>query len=221
MQNPHLTQAVMSWGAPVATAPGAVIALHGREQPPAFIHGVCNRIGLAGLAWLAPAAAEKSWYPRAFTASLADNEPGLTHSLERIESLVRELLAAGHERQRIALLGFSQGACMVAEYALRHPHRYGALVILTGSSIGPAGTTWPPAGDLAGTPVLVSGSTRDAWVPLARMRQTAVLLKDRGARVREYYYSGDEHIVNEDEIGMARQMLAALLDRRSAREAVA
>ena len=32
-------------------------------------------------------------------------------------------------------LGFSQGACLVAEFAARHPQRYGGVIVLSGSII--------------------------------------------------------------------------------------
>jgi pimeloyl-ACP methyl ester carboxylesterase len=38
----------------------------------------------------------------------------------------------GLERERVVLLGFSQGACLGLEYAARHARRYGGLVGLSG-----------------------------------------------------------------------------------------
>lgn len=214
MKNPHLTQsgglAVVAWGRPLVTARVAVIALHGRAQHPGDIESICTRIGLDGCACLAPLAPESSWYPEVFTAPLESNEPKLSQSLGHLDALVREVIDAGIDRERIVLLGFSQGACLLAEYALRHPARYGALLVLTGSAIGPEGTEWRDAGDFAGTPVLVSGGTEDPWIPHARMLETAALLRDRGGAVEECYYQGSEHVVNGDEIGIASRILAAL-----------
>lgn len=210
MKNPHLTQPVVAWGRPLAAAQSAVIALHGRSHHPGDIQAVCARIGLDDFACLAPTAPDNSWYPQVFAAPLEANEPKLSQSLECLDTLVREIGAAGIGRQRIVLLGFSQGACLIAEYALRHPGRYGALVVFTGSAIGPEGTQWNYPGGFAGTPVLVSGGTEDPWIPAHRMRETAALLRGRGARVEEHYYAGAEHVVNDDEIALARTLLAAL-----------
>jgi phospholipase/carboxylesterase len=210
MKNPRLTQAVVAWGRPLVTARVAVIALHGRAQHPGDIESICTRIGLDGCACLAPVAPESSWYPEVFTAPLESNEPKLSQSLGHLDALVREVIDAGIDRELIVLLGFSQGACLLAEYALRHPARYGALLVLTGSAIGPEGTEWRDDGDFAGTPVLVSGGTEDPWIPAKRMRETARLFNERGARVEERYYSGAEHLVSDAEIALARRLVAEL-----------
>lgn len=210
MNNPHVTQPVVAWGRPLAAAHAAVIALHGRSHHPGDIQAVCARIGLDDFACLAPTAPDNSWYPQVFAAPLDANEPKLSQSLDRLDALVREVNASGIDRQRIVLLGFSQGACLVAEYALRHPGRYGALIAFTGSAIGPEGTQWNYPGEFAGTPVLVSGGTEDPWIPERRMRETAALLRDRGAHVEERYYPGDEHLVTDEEVRTARRMVAAL-----------
>jgi predicted esterase len=194
----------------LATARLAVVALHGRAQHPGDIHSVCERIGLEEAACLAPTAPDNSWYPQVFTAPLESNEPKLSQSLGLLDALVREVIDAGIDRERIVLLGFSQGACLLAEYALRHPARYGALLVLTGSAIGPEGTEWREPGDFAGTPVLVSGATEDPWIPKARMQETARLFANRGARVVEHYNSGAEHCVDDEETSLARRLVGNL-----------
>lgn len=210
MTNPHLSQPVVTWGRALDDARAAVIAVHGRERDPEDILDVCSRIGRSDLAHLAPFAANGAWYPLSFMAPLAGNEPWLSWTLERMEGILGDIVAQGIPKERIALLGFSQGACMVAEFALRNPGRYGALLIFTGSAIGPAGTEWNQPGDFAGTPVLISGSTEDSWVPASRMGETAGLMRAKGAHVIEYYYGGKEHIVNDEEISAARRILESM-----------
>lgn len=207
MTNPHLARPVVQWGRPLSSARVATIAVHGRDRDPEDILGVCRRIGRADFAHVAPAAAEGSWYPLGFMMNVTENEPWISHTLERIDRLVGELAAGGFTHDRIVLLGFSQGACSVAEYALRNPRRYGALLVFTGGGLGPPGTRWNAPGDFAGTPVLVSGSEEDAWVPASRMRETAAALRTKGATVTELYYAGRDHVVNDDEIAAARKLL--------------
>jgi phospholipase/carboxylesterase len=210
MKNPHMTLPVVAWGRSLAEARVAVIALHGRAQHPGDIQAVGARIGLPDCAWLAPTAPDNSWYPDVFTAPLAANEPKLSQSLASVGALVGEVMAAGIGRERIVLMGFSQGACMVAEYALRHPERYGALLVLTGSAIGPEGTPRLANAHFRNTPVLVSGATQDPWIPVERMRDTARLFADRGAVVEECYYAGSDHLVSDEEITVARLKIAAI-----------
>lgn len=208
--NPHLNQPVIEWGRPVADAHAAVIAVHGRERDPQDILLVCARLDRPDLSYLVPTAANGSWYPLSFMVEVAQNEPWLSYTLERVETLVQSLVRRGIDPARIVLLGFSQGACTVIEAALRFPRRYGAVLAFTGGAFGPASSTWNHSGDLAGTPVLISGSVEDGWVPVSRMRETAALLQARNAGVIEYYYKGREHIVNDEEIRAARRILESV-----------
>jgi len=208
--NPHLDQPVGYAGASLDQARGAVIAMHGRDWVPEDILSVCRRIGLDDLAWLAPAAHENTWYPSPFMAPLEDNEPDLSWTLERMHTLVSEMESHGIMPERIVLLGFSQGACAVAEYAVRHARRYGGIVIYTGGVMGPPGSQRNYSGNFAGTPAFVGGSREDEWITEARMIETRDLLRAMGAQVSEHFYSGREHIVTDEEVAAARAIIQGL-----------
>ena len=208
--NPHLRQPVVYTGEPLADARAAAILVHGRERDTDDILGLSARLALDGFAWIAPAAADHSWYPQRFMAPLEENQPGLDHALERIDTLVEELIARGFDTPRIALIGFSQGACLVTEYAIRHARRYGAVIGLTGGLIGPPGTRWEFGGDMQGTPVLLATSDVDEWVPVSRVQESAAVFRARGASVQVHVYPGMDHIVNDDEVAETRRLLEPL-----------
>jgi phospholipase/carboxylesterase len=52
-------------------------------------------------------------------------------ALSILSDLVDRLVAGGLPRDRIALLGFSQGACLTLEFAVRHADRLGAVIGLS------------------------------------------------------------------------------------------
>lgn len=208
--NPHLDMPVSHEGMPFHQAAGAVIAMHGRGRNPEDVLEVCRRIGLDNLSWLAPAAHENIWYPQGFMADIGENEPFLSWSLERIDTLIDEVTGHGITPERTVLLGFSQGACAVAEYAVRNARRYGGVILFTGGLIGPAGTRWDYEGDFAATPAFIGGSDIDEWVPAERMRETRDVLRSLGAEVTEHFYSGREHIVSDEEVIAARAIIADL-----------
>jgi predicted esterase len=135
------------------------------------------------------------------------NEPYLSDALAAYDRLIVELLAKGLTRRQIILAGFSQGACLTAEYAIRHADRYGGILLFTGGLIGPMGTMWPYTGSFSDTPVFFGTSDVDSFVPLARVRESAAIFQQRGALVTERIYPGMEHIVNDDEIAFARTIL--------------
>jgi predicted esterase len=186
----------------------AGVLLHGRGGTPDEMVGLAERLGLERRRWLAPAAPGGSWYPHRFMGPIDINEPFLSHAIDDCDRAVEE--ASEHGSVRVAIVGFSQGACLAAEYALRRPGRCAALVMFTGGLIGPPGTAWrlaSPATSLGGLPVLVTGSEIDEWVPAARVRETADVLKTLGADVRCRIYTDRPHIVGDEEIVEARKLL--------------
>jgi predicted esterase len=126
-----------------------------------------------------------------------------------LRRLVDDLEADGIPRSRLVLLGFSQGACLAAEFVFRHPGRYGGLVVFSGGLIGPPGTSWDEPGDFAGTPAFFGCSDVDAHVPRWRVDESAAVFTRMGAATDLRIYPGMAHLVNDDEIAAARAVLAA------------
>jgi predicted esterase len=207
---PHAGQPVVTAGVPLGEGKTAVIAVHGRGAGPANILDLVPRIGRPDLTWLAPAAADRTWYPYSFMAERERNEPGLSSALHVLTTLVDDVLARGVPRHRIVLLGFSQGACLTCEFAYRNPARYGGVIVFTGGLIGPAGTTWDLPGSFAGTPIFVGSSDVDSHVPKTRVDETAAVFERMGAAVDKRIYPGMGHVVNDDEIEAARTVLSSI-----------
>lgn len=163
-----------------------------------------------GVAYLAPAAAGGTWYPLGFMAPIERNEPGITSGISVIHALIDELLAAGLAADHVVLLGFSQGACLASTAAQRRPRRYGGVMIFTGGLIGPPGTAWNESGAFGATPVFLGCSAHDAHIPESRVRETAGVFERMGAEVTTRIYPGSDHVVNDHEIAVARDLLARL-----------
>lgn len=208
--DPHAGRPVLAAGPAPEEAPATLILLHGRGASAEDILSLSEGLGLSKLSALAPRAAGNTWYPQSFLAPLEANQPHLDSALGRLDSIVADLLARGIESGRIALLGFSQGACLACEFVARNPRRYGAVMALTGGLIGPPGTPRDYPGSLAGTPVFLGTSDPDPHVPLARVRETQEVFSRMGAGVELRRYPGMPHTINEDELGACRALLARL-----------
>ena len=209
----HQAQPVRRAGAPSGAATAAVVLLHGRGADAADILGVAGHLAQAGVAFLAPEAAGHTWYPYSFLAPLEQNEPWLSSALQRVEEVVQAVLAEGVPAERTMLLGFSQGACLTLESAVRHPRRYGAVVGFTGGLIGPPGTPRPTSGDLGGTPVYVGAGDPDPHVPWARVEETAGVLRRLGAVVEVERFPGYPHAIHPQSMAAAQRLLGARLGR--------
>ena len=209
--NPHQLPPLAHFGVPLASARVAAILLHGREQSPGIMdEAVVSRVGLADVAYVAPFADARSWYPAGFMAPREDNEPRLGWALERVQSLSEALEAEGFPPSRQVLIGFSQGACLACESVYRRRRRVGALIAFTGGLIGPAGTSWRADFALARMPVLLGGDRADPWVPAARMVDTADVFVRLGAEVSLELYTGTGHVIGDAQIAAARAVLAGL-----------
>ena len=189
-----------------------MIMIHGRNAGPGNILELAEPLRHPGFTYLAPAAAGGSWYPFSFLAETGQNEPGLSSGLRVIDQLIRTIEAKGIPRNRIVLLGFSQGACLSGEYAVRHAGRLGGVVALSGGLIGPPGTVWEYPGNFDGTPVFLGCSDVDDHVPKVRVDESAAVFSRMGASVTERIYAGMGHQVNEDELEFVRELMARVGD---------
>jgi phospholipase/carboxylesterase len=205
--NTHIGQPVLAEGVPLERAKGAVIMVHGRGAGPRNILELAPLLRRHDVAYLAPAAANGTWYPFSFMSETVRNEPHLTSALQRLRDLVGDVEDAGIDPAKIVLMGFSQGACLASEFAVRHAHRYGGLVAFSGGLIGPPGTTWTYPGWFDGTPVFLGCSDIDPHIPKARVEESAAVFTRMGADVTTRIYPGMGHEINEDELERARDVL--------------
>jgi len=197
-------------GQPRGLAERAGILLHGRSRTKQEMLDLATGLEIGGTRWIAPYADNGLWYPGRFMEPLESNEPFLTRSVERCHRLVQN--ASEDDRlgpRQISIVGFSQGACVAVEYALRHPGCCGAIVAFSGCLMGPPGTVWRAAGDasLSGLHVFITGSDMDEWIPEERTREAARVLADLGADVDMRIYPSRPHIVSNLELGEARAFL--------------
>ena len=205
--DPHAGQPVIQAGAPLGDAPATVIMVHGRGATPENILDLVPMLGRPELTYLAPSAANRTWYPNSFITPIAGNEPGLSSALGVLASLVARIEAAGIPRSRVVLLGFSQGACLSGEFAVRHASRLGGVVMFSGGLIGPPDTRWEFDGTFDGTPVFLGCSDVDAHIPESRVLESAEVFTRMGADVTTRIYPGMGHLVNDEEIEFARRLL--------------
>lgn len=207
--DPHAGQPVLRLGPALNQARLVAILLHGRGASAGDILGLAHQFSASDVAYMAPQAAGSTWYPHSFLTPIPQNEPWLGSALRVVARLIEECAGQGVPAERIAVMGFSQGACLTLEFAARHARRYAAVVAFTGGLIGPPGTPRDYAGDFAGTPVFIGSSDVDAHVPLERVQESTAIFRRMRASVDERIYAGMGHTINADELRAADALLAA------------
>ncbi len=120
--------------------------------------------------------------------------------MKTVENCIEKLEEKGFEREDIFLLGFSQGACLVTEYAARNPERFKAVIGYSGGLIKPEGRKFNYSGNLEETPVFLGCNKKDPHIPKSRANETQEVLEGLDGEVEKRIYEGSFHGIVEDEI---------------------
>jgi predicted esterase len=209
MSGPHEGAKVLRAGTPLEKARAAMILVHGRGASAADIMSGASELIHPNVAFLAPEAKGNAWYPLPFTAPLDQNEPYLSSAFELLGTLLAEV-TKHVVRERVMLLGFSQGACLTLEFAARHAARYGGIIAFSGGLIGPDGTPRDYGGSFESTPVFIGCSDVDPHIAKERVVEAGEVLKRMGASVELRLYPKMGHVVNADERHAAAQIVEAV-----------
>jgi glyoxalase family protein len=207
--DPHAAQPVLSAGADATAAATLVILFHGRGGSADDVIQLARHLPQERVRYLAPSAAGREWYPQRFLAPLETNEPFLSSALRRCEELIHHATTHGFRQNQILLGGFSQGACLALEAAVRSGGRFGGVFALAGALIGPPGAARPHDRDLNGTPVFLGCGDVDPHIPIASVEESARILRGLGAALDLQVYPGLGHTIVPDEI----ERVAALIQR--------
>lgn len=207
----HEGQQLLLAGEALESARAAMVMAHGRGAAASDILTLAAELPIPGFVFLAPQAANNTWYPNRFSDPIESNEPWLSSALAVMEQTLGRVDAAGIPPERTILLGFSQGACLALEFAARHARRYGALVGLSGALIGPEGTPRDYAGSLAKTPVFLGCSDADPHVAKDRVIESGETLTRLGGKVTVRFYPNMPHTVNQDEIEFVLALMGELV----------
>lgn len=208
---PHQNQPIVTTGVSLDEAEAAMILVHGRGASAESILSLSTELPHPKFAYLAPQAANNTWYPQSFLSPIEVNEPGISSGIVAIEALVEQAVEAGIPHEKIVIGGFSQGACLTLEFVARHARRYGSVFAFSGGLIGPDGTPRDYEGSLNSTPIFIGCSDVDFHIPEARVHHSDEVLKNLGGDVTTKIYPNMGHTVNLDEINTVRAMISTVV----------
>lgn len=207
-------------GAAAARATAGIVALHGRGGSAADILGLLDHARLPGVAALAPDAPGASWWPTSFLAPAAQLTPHVDRAIAAANAALATLAAEGIPRDRLWLMGFSQGACLALETFARTGEGLAGVLAFSGGLVGTADAgaptpalyghadktlTYPARRD--GAKVWISVHQQDPHIPLKRARDSAAALSAMGATAETRIYPGAGHAVMRDDVAALRRYL--------------
>ncbi|WP_339104982.1 phospholipase [Haloterrigena salinisoli] len=214
VDGPHAGQPLLTAGAPALAAEAALVCCHGRGATAQGVVNLFDPVYRHGVAVLAPQAERSRWYPRSATAPRTENEPWLSSSVDCVAAACEAAAEIGIQPERTVLAGFSQGACVVAEFVRRNPGRYGGLAVL--SATLPGSDAELEATDIDGsleeTSVLLGYGGEDPRVDSERVAATARIFERADAAVDERRYPDAGHEVTDDEFSAIGDLLETALE---------
>lgn len=200
----HADSPIMESGQSLEEAEKAVIMIHGRGATAQSILNLSEKLPEA--AYIAPQASNREWYPRSFLEKREKNQPHLDSALEKINELV-EKASEKVGKEKVYIIGFSQGACLASEYAASNPGKYGGLIIFSGGLIGEKVEEFE--GDLQETKIFIGCSDNDPHIPLGRVNETEKIFKELNANVEKYIMEGSHHGIVEYELEKASEIIGS------------
>ena len=218
--DPHQNCQVHFAGSPLTEARLAVLAAHGRYGVSGDILKLAERVNVPNVAWVAPQARDRSWWGESFLAPLAMNEPGIGSAMKRFSAIADDLAQTGFGPEKIILVGFSQGACLILEHVARHPKPWLGVVAMSGGLLGTSESDESPRDTLnghvpkyfeygtrlTGLPIHLGCHTDDPVIPIARVRKSKTVLKDLGANVTLCEDQGCTHGIISDDIAAITEL---------------
>ncbi|MCB2203228.1 dienelactone hydrolase family protein [bacterium] len=187
----------------------AMIGLHGRNANKYAFFPFVRQMGFLHTRWLLPSATFASddapdvrwWY---------DNDRRdpveVQQSREEINALIDSQLTDGIAAENIFLVGFSQGAVMSVDTALRYPQRLGGIVSLSGYVIHPDFLREERHKANTRVPIFLAHGTRDQILSVETGRENQRVLEDMGYDV-EYHEYDTAHRVSSQETRDIRAFL--------------
>jgi phospholipase/carboxylesterase len=143
-----------------------------------------------------------SWYDYA-----GDAAPGVRRSVKLLSGLLDQQRQLGYATEQTILSGFSQGCLMTLETGLRYPHRFAALIGLSGYVLDPHVLLREMSPLAKKQHVLVTHGRQDPLIPFAEVKKQMEQLKAGGIPI-EWHEFNKPHTIVEEEIGVIRTFVA-------------
>jgi len=210
-RGPHQESEVLEYEASLLRAQAAMIMVHGRGATAKGMFPLADEFAQPDFHYAAPQAKNRTWYPYSFLEPTEKNQPGLSSGLQLIHDVLNSITKTGIPKKKVILLGFSQGACLVTEFAARHPQKMGGVVALSGGLIGPTVNREQYSGSMDQTPVFIGCSDNDPHVPGERIDETEAVFQQLNATVNKQIYNEMGHTISTEEIKEVRGMMAKVL----------
>lgn len=201
---------IITGGKTISEVKKVLVLLHGRGGTAHDILSLSDNLNTKDFTLIAPQATNNSWYPYSFLVHPYQNEPWLSSALNILQDLLEDIKSKGITSENIYFGGFSQGACLTAEFVTRNADKFGGVVLFTGGLMGDRIYSENYRGNFKGTPIFIGSGNPDAHVPVERVKETERIMKKLNASVNVQIYDNRPHTISDDEIVLANRWVFKL-----------
>ena len=164
----------------------AIIALHGWTGDEFVFEPVAKMLKIKNVKWFFPRAPYKAEKKQGNSWFGGNDEKGWQYSktMNGLENLIGEIIENGFLAANIYIIGFSQGACLAMEYAIRMPFSIGGIIPIAGFIKFKDQLAAEMHSASLSTKVLLLHGTDDKTVSINESKNSFELLKKLGYDVR-------------------------------------
>lgn len=194
---------------------GCVISLHGRGTSGEDLMPIADEMDLSKVRWIFPDApfpcpgipGGKMWF-----GTIGEGATGIETSRHLLVDLLDQVIQRNQiPAEKIALVGFSQGAVMGLDVGLRFQKKLGAIAALSGFLAFPEKLNSEKSSASEKVPILLVHGTQDEIVTVDGSRKARTTLSNEGYTVKHQEYEMGHQIIQE-EIVLIRNYLSTALD---------
>ena len=174
----------------------AIIAIHGWTGDEYVFEPVAKRMKIQNVKWFFPRAPYEADTGKGFSWFSGSDEKGwdIQKTWDGMQQLMADVQSEGFLPGDIFLMGFSQGACLSMEFALRLPFTLGGIIPIAGFIKFVDILKTEATQQSKKTPVLLLHGTQDEIIPFSASEKAFAFLKQLGHSVMLESYNATHKI---------------------------
>ena len=160
----------------------AIIAIHGWKGDEYVFEQVAKLIKLENSEWFFPRAPYKADSGEGNSWFGGNDETGwkFDKTFDGMNDLINKIQKRGYSSSKIFLIGFSQGACLAIDFALRLPFSIGGIVAIAGFIKFKERFVEEVSKESCDTPILLMHGNQDNIIPIKAGKTAYNILHERG-----------------------------------------
>ena len=160
----------------------AIIAIHGWKGDEYVFEQVAKLIDLENSEWFFPRAPYKADSGNGNSWFGGNDEAGweFDKTFDGMNNLINKIQKRGYSPSKIFLIGFSQGACLAIDFALRLPFSIGGIVAIAGFIKFKERFLEEASNESGDTPILLLHGNQDNIIPIKAGKTAYNILHERG-----------------------------------------